>query len=89
MEKHIKIWEGIRIHTATECIDCTGGAREVWETFNWDIDNDPAAKECADIIIKHLFCFGFIDLTEMNHGKYLALTVIPVKDPTIFDNKED
>lgn len=75
----IKLWDGIRIITETEN-EIVEGPADLWKTFGWDIENDTDAKECATIITRELFCFGQIDLTQMNHGNLLFLKVVPAKN---------
>lgn len=78
---NIKWADGLKVITDDEVIELReGGFPELWKLFNWDTENDPAAKECAEIICRELFCFGRIDLTEMNHGRLLIVAVIPVKE---------
>lgn len=74
----IKLWDGIRVTTDTDS-EIVESPVELWELFNWDIENDPNAKECAQLITRELFCFGHVDLSEMNNGKTLYLSVVPAK----------
>lgn len=76
--KTIKLWDGVNVITEDETIFCEG-ARDIWELFKWDIDNDPMAKECATEITRQLFCFHECDLSAMNNGKKLLLRVVPCK----------
>ena len=77
--KTIKLWDGIKVTTEDETT-VVKSAPELWKLFNWDIENDPNAKECAQIITRELFCYGCFDLTAMNHGNLLYLKVIPATD---------
>lgn len=76
--KTIKIWDGVNVITENETIFCESPC-DIWELFNWDIENDPNAKECSLEITRQLFCFHEIDLSAMNHGKKLVLRVVPCK----------
>lgn len=54
---------------------------DIFKEFGWDTEHDPNAKECADIIWRELYCFGYIDLSKMCNGKHTCtITVIPCKD---------
>lgn len=80
--KSIKIWDGIRVTTATES-EVVKSPSDLWDLFGWDIKNDPAAKECSLAITRELFCFGRVDLTEMNNGKTLFLSVVPASESEV------
>lgn len=75
----IKLWNGWRVYYDGKVKVCESPV-EVWEMFNWDIENDPKAKECATEITRQMMMFGHLDLTKMAHGKSLVLDVIPVSD---------
>lgn len=79
MAKTIKIWDGIRVEHEGG-VEIAKGPLDLWDIFGWDIENDPNAKECAQIITTHLFCFGEMDLTAMNNGKLLKLAIIPAQN---------
>lgn len=75
--KAIKIYDGVRVIHDHEIVNLDHIC-DLWELFNWDVKNDPNAKECADIITRELICFGFMDLTKMtNSGKMLTVELLP------------
>lgn len=82
----IKLWDGIKVITEDETITVKMPV-DLWELFGWDIENDPAAKECSIEITKHLLCFGKIDLTPMNNGKLLYLVTIPATESEAASNE--
>ena len=80
MKKSIKIYDGIRVNHNHELTELKY-LPDLWELFNWDIVNDPKAKECADIITRELLCFGYIDLSQMlTKGGLLTVEMLPPKD---------
>lgn len=70
--KTIKLWDGWKVTYDGEETVCKSPP-EVWELFKWDIDNDPNAKECADIITREIYCFGSIDISVMCPGHTLTI----------------
>lgn len=80
--KTIKIWDGVRVTTSSES-EVVESPSDLWKMFGWDIENDPNAKECSQIITRELFCFGHIDLSQMNGGKTLLLSVIPASESEV------
>ncbi len=79
MKKSIKIYDGVRVNYDHEITELDYIC-DLWEMFNWDIKNDPNAKECSVAITRELFCFGFVDLSPMANGHLLTVEIIPVKD---------
>ncbi len=75
----MKLFDGVRVTTAEES-EIVSSPVELWQMFGWDIEHDANAKECADIIMRELLCFGHMDLSQMNNGKTLYLSVIPCKE---------
>lgn len=83
--KHIKIWDGWKINHNGEETICES-PKDVWEFFGWDIENDPNADGCASLITREMYCFGFIDISQMlTDGGTLTITAIP---PTENDESE-
>ena len=61
-----------------EVLIMTGNA-QLWELLKWDIDNDPSAKACADVIVRNLIGVGFADLTPLcPEGMTATVEIIPV-----------
>lgn len=76
-KKSIKLWDGWKLsYDGKETICKT--PPEVWEYFGWDIENDPDASECASIITREMYCFGYMDLSALCPGHTLTAEVIPV-----------
>lgn len=85
----MKLWEGWRIIHNGKITECAS-PKEVWEHFNWDVDNDPNAKECATEITRAMYCFGYVDLTPMLNGKgHLFLEVIPCEKQDLTEVDEE
>lgn len=77
-EFKIKIADGVKL-TYGEKVFISEGMRSIWECFGWDIDNDPNAEECANIITRTLFGMGYMDITEASEeGIKTELEIIPV-----------
>ena len=80
MTKSIKLYESVRVIHDHEVINLDHIC-DIWDLFNWDIENDPEAKTCADMVTRELVCFGFIDLSRMtNSGKMLTIELLPPED---------
>lgn len=79
MAKTIKLWDGWKVIYDGEETICKGPL-EVWDMFNWDIENDPKANECALMVTREMFCFGHIDLSPLCPGHKLTIDVIPCSD---------
>lgn len=47
--------------------------QDLWKALGWDIINDKNASECADIVIRDLFCFGRCDLSPLTNGHTLIV----------------
>ena len=75
MTRHIKLWEGWEVNHNGEKTICKS-PKEVWNLFGWDIENDKEADECASMITREVYCFGFIDLTPMCNSGTLTITAI-------------
>lgn len=43
---------------------------DLWKRFNWDIDKDPKAGDCASEIVRAMIMFGEIDISDMAKGKH-------------------
>jgi len=69
-KRGIKLWEGINLTTKDGTVFCKGPV-ELWEHLNC---NDETKTE----IIRHLYCFGHLDLTEAAETP-CVLGVVPVK----------
>lgn len=78
MAKTIKTADGNKVTHGDEVIIMTGNA-QLWELLKWDIDNDPSAKACADVIVRNLIGVGFADLTPLcPEGMTATVEIIPV-----------
>ena len=67
-KRTIKIWDGINLITSEGVTFCESPA-ELWEHIN-------CTDEQKTDIIRHLYCFHHLDLTEAC-GKLCALDVVP------------
>lgn len=75
----IKLCDGFTLNYDGEKTDYEH-ISDIFDVFGWDTENDPNAKECADIICREMFCFGFIDLSPMCNGKHICtITAIPTQ----------
>lgn len=45
----------------------------LWKWLRWDIENDPSAKECADLITRELLCFGEADISALSQGRHTVV----------------
>lgn len=66
--KEIKLWDGIRVTTETKS-EVFETPNDLWDAINWH------DEESQVEIMKELYCFGKIDLTECYHGHTVILTV--------------
>lgn len=75
MAKSIKLWDYIKVITedGEQKVD---SFPDLWNLFGWDIENDSSANECADIIVRELFCFHKFDMTKANNGNLLYLVAV-------------
>lgn len=79
-KKTIKLYDGVRIKTDGQTYDVQYIA-DIWEMFDWDIENNPLEKEASLEITRSLIGFGFIDLTpSMPSGHTMTIEVIPCKE---------
>lgn len=77
-KRKIKIADGNKVTYNGKVYIMTGNA-QLWDMLGWDIEHDRDAKQCADIIVQNLFCFGYIDLSPMcSAGDKLEVEIIPV-----------
>ena len=75
----IEIYHGVRVNHNHELI-YLDYIPDIWKLFGWDIENDAEAKEASLLITRELFCFGFIDLTQMADGKLLTIELLPPEE---------
>lgn len=71
--KSIKLWDGIRVTTDSDSQVFTT-PDELWDAINW---HDKATQ--TDII-RELYCFGKIDLSNCYKGNTVILTVYRNKE---------
>ncbi len=68
--KTIKIFpNGVDLVVDGERTNCKSPC-ELWDALGWDIENDKNADECAGIVTRQLYCFGYIDLSALTDGKH-------------------
>lgn len=70
MAKTIKLWDGIRVTTATDS-EIYETPQELWDALNMSGEEYEEAKRC---IMTDLFCFGKCDLTAAYRGHTVILT---------------
>ncbi len=68
--KTIKLWDGIRVTTATDSDICKT-PQELWDTLHMSGDE---YDEMRRAVMTDLFCCGKCDLTEAYHGFTVILT---------------
>lgn len=74
----IKVADGNKVTYKGKTYIMTGNA-QLWDLLGWDIKNDPNAQACADVIVRELICFGYIDLSSLcSDGSRLEVEIIPV-----------
>ena len=79
MAKSIKVYDHLRVNHNHELITVESFP-DLCDMFNWDIKDDPNAKECSLMITRELICFGFIDLSPMmQDGSILTVELIPAE----------
>lgn len=42
----------------------------LWDRLKWDIESDPNAKECSELITRELFCFRVMDISALTGYKH-------------------
>lgn len=78
--RHIKLYDGVRVNYDGE-ETTVKHINDLWEMFNWDIDNDESANNAALEVTRALIGMGYIDLTRaMPKGHTLTVEIIPVKE---------
>ena len=75
MPKSIKLWDGIRVTTASESEVFTD-PQELWKAIH--IEDEEAQKE----IIKNLYCFGRVDLSAAYRQTVILSVHINKEDAT-------
>lgn len=80
MSKTIKLWDAIAltVNGETERFE---NPKDLWAALNMDSET---YKEAQTEIIRNLYCFGRLDLSDAYPGYTVLLSVVPCKD-----NKEE
>lgn len=75
MSKSIKLWDSIAVTVNGET-EKYENPRDLWTALNMDSEE---YKEAQDNIIRALYCFGRIDLSDAYPGYTVQLAVVPCK----------
>ena len=76
MAKTIKLWDSIAV-TVNGSTEKYENPRDLWAALN--MDNEEVYKEAQENIIRALYCFGRIDLSDAYPGYTVQLAVVPCK----------
>lgn len=68
MTKKIKICDGFKLITSDKVYRLKH-ITDVWKKFGWDIKGNKDESESATEIVRILYCFGRVDLSEFTKGK--------------------
>lgn len=76
MSKTIKLWDSIAVTVNGET-EKFENPKDLWAALNMDSDE---YKEAQENILRALYCFGRIDLTDAYPGYTVMLSVVPCKE---------